>query len=363
MGEFLYFFVYVVQQLGVMLGVGAQTVLLCTHLVAVHRAEVESSGASYARAARLALGAGLALMVLSGAAAIVLHVLSGQIAIVLAPAFLFKWALIAGLFCAYFFERHFFSSNIFYAITGATWYALFLVHSLGPVASWATLGTLYGAWLVVFAATWGCFVALMHWRRIPSAQPMRAPTAVQKEITKVVPKVVPILKPVVAVAPPPPKLPPQPKIEEPVIITINSAPRKSLWQRLLALLPKRKPAPYVPLPVVPPVPTVVKLTPPPAPVPPAVIAPTIVIAKPEPLLPAPPVPMVSPVILPLTIEVAHNTPVVPTPVVAPPTSHRTLIEEVIDHLLVPALRIMPQSAADIDKQNRPPVVRLGESQL
>ena len=58
MGEFLYFLIYVAQQLGIMLGVGAQTVLLCAHLIAVHHGEQESPHAAYAQAARKALGAG-----------------------------------------------------------------------------------------------------------------------------------------------------------------------------------------------------------------------------------------------------------------------------------------------------------------
>ena len=65
MGEFFYFLIYVAQQLGVMLGVGAQTVLLCTHLVAVHHGEQESPHASYADAARKALSASFFFIIIS----------------------------------------------------------------------------------------------------------------------------------------------------------------------------------------------------------------------------------------------------------------------------------------------------------
>ena len=102
MGEFFYFLIYVAQQLGVMLGVGAQTVLLCAHLIAVHHGDKENPHVAYAEAARKALGAGFVLVVVSGLFAVATHLFSGQADIVLSPAFLFKWALIVVLLAAFF---------------------------------------------------------------------------------------------------------------------------------------------------------------------------------------------------------------------------------------------------------------------
>src|SRR3989338_9836435 len=101
-GDFFYFLIYVVQQLGVMLGVGAQTVLLCAHLIAVHHGEKESPHAAYAEAARKALGAGFFLIIVSGLSATAIHAQGGQIDVILAPAFLFKWLLILVLLVAFF---------------------------------------------------------------------------------------------------------------------------------------------------------------------------------------------------------------------------------------------------------------------
>jgi hypothetical protein len=41
----------------------------------------------------------------------------------------------------------------------------------------------------------------------------------------------------------------------------------------------------------------------------------------------------------------------------PAETKNSFIQEVIDHMLVPALRIMPQTPEDIAKHNRPPVVK------
>src|SRR3990167_11355785 len=90
-GELLYFTIYVLQQLGIMLGVGAQTVLLCTHLIAVHHGEAEPPHANYAEAARKALRAGFFLIIISGAGAVAIHALTGNTEVLFAPAFLFKW--------------------------------------------------------------------------------------------------------------------------------------------------------------------------------------------------------------------------------------------------------------------------------
>ena len=288
-GEFLYFLIYVAQQLGVMLGVGAQTVLLCAHLLAVHHGEQENPHAAYAQAARFALGVGFFLIVTSGLFAVAMHLQNGQLDIVLAPAFLFKWALITVLLAAFFLQNRLREwVNFYYAFTGTTWYALFLVHSLGPVTSWSSLWVLYILWAVLFTLVWTGFVALMRSgiKRPASAPPAPAPfVVIKKETPK--PIVVFTPKPAPPPKPPPPPLPPPPP-------------------------PPPKPPP----------------PPPPAP----------------PLPPPKPIPPPPPVVIP-----------VPPPVV--PVRKPGLMQEVIDHLLVPALRIMPQRPEDIGKHNRPPVVK------
>src|SRR3989344_2721319 len=257
MGEFFYFVIYVAQQLGVMLGVGAQTVLLCAHLIAVHHGDKENPHVAYAEAARKALGAGFVLVVVSGLFAVATHLFSGQADTVLSPAFLFKWALIIVLLAAFFLQSRLREwVNFYYAFTGTTWYALFLVHSLGPITSWGSLWVLYILWGILFALVWWGFVALM-----------------QRDSKKPAPR----------------PLPP------PIIITVKKE------------VPKPLPPPPKPIP-------------PPPPPPPVVV-------------PAPP----------------------------PPARKPGIVQEVINHLLVPALRIMPQRPEDISKHNRPPVVKPDQS--
>jgi len=63
-----------------------------------------------------------------------------------------------------------------------------------------------------------------------------------------------------------------------------------------------------------------------------------------------------PLSLPVPAPVVVSAPPVP-PVIAPPVRKPNIMQEVINHLLVPALRIMPQRPEDIGKHNRPPVVK------
>ena len=295
MGEFFYFVIYVAQQLGVMLGVGAQTVLLCAHLIAVHHGDKENPHVAYAEAARKALGAGFVLVVVSGLFAVATHLFSGQADIVLSPAFLFKWALIVVLLAAFFLQSRLREwVNFYYAFTGTTWYALFLVHSLGPITSWGSLWVLYILWGILFALVWWGFVALMQRE---SKKPASTPApAVAVVVKKEVPKPLP---------PPPKPIPPPP--------------------------------PPVVVPVPPPPPPIIVYAPPPPPPPPP---------PPKPIPPPPPPPQPTPVVV---------------PVPPPPVRKPGIIQEVIDHLLVPALRIMPQKPEDISKHNRPPVVRPDQS--
>ncbi len=284
MGEFFYFLIYVAQQLGIMLGVGAQTILLCAHLVAVHHGDKENPHVAYAEAARKALGAGFILIVISGLFAVVIHLFSGQADIVLSPAFLFKWALIVVLLAAFFLQSRLREwVNFYYAFTGTTWYALFLVHSLGPIASWGSLWVLYILWGILFTLVWTGFVALM-----------------QRESKK-----------------------PAPVFKPPVAFVV----KKEIPKPVAAFIPK------TPLPAPPP-----PLAPKPVPPPP-----------PPKLISPPPLPQPPPIIIPTPPPAI----VVPAPVRKP-----GIMQEVINHLLVPALRIMPQKPEDIGKHNRPPVVKL-----
>src|SRR3989344_565354 len=220
--------IYLFQQLGVMLGVGSMTLLLCTHLLAVHRREIDSPNTNYAHVAHGALSLSFFLIVISGLGAVAYHYLGGALAVLLQPAFLFSWVLIVILLAAHVLQGRLAQwSNGVYGFAGGTWYAFFLVHTLGPVTSWATLGILYVLWILFFAAVWTGFLRVMAWKfkapvlalaakpavKIipPPAPKPTPPPPVPKPVPPPAPKPVPPPPPVPVFVPPPlPPPPPQP---------------------------------------------------------------------------------------------------------------------------------------------------------
>ncbi len=299
-GELLQLSIYIFQQAGIMLGIGAQTVILCTHLLVLHRHESESTEVTLESAARTTLWISFALIILSGLGAVALHWQAVQLEILLAPAFLFKWILILVLLFALALEStlgHW--NDAARGFVGATWYALFVIHTLGLASSWLTLGILYAVWLVFFGLVWSVFVWMLR----------RHNGGVIPEIKKEVPKPVP----------PPKPLPPPPPIPKPIPPPPPSPPPKPI-------------PPPAPLPMVIPPPPPPKPVPPPAPVvPPPPALPAVALAKegPKPLVPQP---IIATTPAPTTTEPVHNPD-------------------------VPALRIMPQKPEDIGNATRPQVVK------
>ncbi|OGC89067.1 hypothetical protein A3D70_01585 [Candidatus Adlerbacteria bacterium RIFCSPHIGHO2_02_FULL_54_18] len=218
-GEVLYITIYVLQQLGMMLGVGSITVLLCAHLVALHRGERDSPQMSYVHAAHTALSAAFFLIILSGLAAVVYHYLGGALGTLLQPTFLFKWVLIFVLLLAHLVQGRMQTWNIVvYGFAGGTWYALFLVHSVAPVASWETLGILYGLWIAFFGLVWTGFLLLLrgglHLHFSLPAMPSLPPLPIMHKKPVAVAVMSPVVQAVVPpkiVLPPPPPPPPPPK--------------------------------------------------------------------------------------------------------------------------------------------------------
>ncbi len=164
--EFAGLALFSAQQLGVMLAVGAETVLLTAYLLAIHHPD-RAPRQQFLPAVRFVQGSGLFLILLSGAGAVWLHYAAQQFDVLLAPAFLFKWALIAMLLPAYLVEHYAKKEHAAVrGFAGASWFALFLVHTLAPVASWADLLALYVAWLLAFGFTWAGFVLVMRRTKI-----------------------------------------------------------------------------------------------------------------------------------------------------------------------------------------------------
>ncbi len=289
-------FLYSFQQLGVMLGVGAETILLITYAISVRDGVVDAKETQIARAVGKALLTGLWLMVLSGAAIVALHISLGQAAILLAPAFLFKWLLIAFLLAATFVWRGKpFPTFVWEGLIGASWYALFLVHIIAPVAAWSDLIVLYVVWVAGFLLIWSAAVYMTH------KKPVSAPVPAVKTEPKLLatpPEPRPVIKP------------------DPVRPSIPVPAAKEVFQ------PKVEP----------------KLLPPTHPVP------ILKIEVPKPISPPSP---------PLAVEPVKPTPPPPPPVTKPelptmiiPHVPTPTIEE---HFGLPAIRVMPRTLEEAKK--------------
>ncbi len=374
-----------------MLGVGAQSVLLCAHLVAVHRGESESLDDTQVRAARAAQSAGLALMVCSGLVAVALHVMSNTVPVLFEPAFLFKWVLIVAATVLLFLQHARIGSHTLLGLAGGVWFALFLVHTLAPIITWASLLVIFTAWLAGFALVWAIAVFALSGK---TARPSKvlytaAPVIAAAPLPKPLPTIVAPKPAPVAMPRPAPMVVPKPVLVVPKPITVAAAlgahkeplllPESTWWHRLLEVLErlmlsaathpqeqkikieqqaeqKAKPPAPAPVPVSKPV-VIAKPTPPPAPL----------VVKPTP----PPVPVVAPTPRPLDLSklpevLEHDEPLVPAqttpaptpnpvepakPAAAPAPEQTKPVVEVA----VPGLHIMPRTPADIANQHRPPV--------
>ncbi|MDO8517690.1 MAG: hypothetical protein Q7S26_00145 [bacterium] len=146
---------YSIQQLGVMFAVGAQTVILVAYLLAIRNGIVDEQEERFSKAVKRVLFVGLFLIVISGLAITALELLAAHRPIVFSPAYLFKWCLIGmGVVLARATWGISRSAGLLEGVAGATWYALFAVHILAPVATWPQLLTLFSVWLIVFVLGW-----------------------------------------------------------------------------------------------------------------------------------------------------------------------------------------------------------------
>lgn len=157
---------YSIQQLGVMLAVGAETIILVAYVLAIRNGVVDSQEEHFAKAVKRVLFVGLFLIVISGLAITALELLAAHQLIVFSPAYLFKWCLIAlGVVLARATWGNSFKKGLLEGVAGATWYALFAVHILAPVATWPQLLMLYTVWLIVFVLTWTGLVFVLRGKR------------------------------------------------------------------------------------------------------------------------------------------------------------------------------------------------------
>ncbi len=248
--ELVRLLLFCVQQFGIVLAVGAQTVMLISFLIATRDGVVDQKEERFSHALLFALKLGLISIIASGILITLLHLSLGEYGVVETPAFLFKWLLI-GIIVAvtYRIARAPFAHFFWEGILGAHWYALFVLHVLAPLTTWVDLLILYGLWSVGFMLAW---VSLVYSMR---AKKERLPAPHGKDIA---PEPMPIIKKETPPQPPPAT----PKAPEPVVL-----------QKPQALPPPPLPAVVTTVAAsTPPMPPPVKpVEPPPPPVQPAIV--------------------------------------------------------------------------------------------
>lgn len=209
---------FCVQQVGVVLAVGAQTVMLGSLLTSARELRIDEKKERFGRIVIRILAVGLFLMIVSGVAATALHFSFEQMNIIEAPAYIFKWILLIlssgiALYVAQRPYTHFFGEGVL----GAQLYALLVLHVLAPLVGWADILIPYAIGTITFIVLWVIVVRLLL--RAPK-ETTSAPT-ILKRAPVVLPPVEKIPEPVVVEMPPAPvPLPP------PVVVAVPPLPEK-----------------------------------------------------------------------------------------------------------------------------------------
>jgi len=305
---------YFVQQLGVMLAVGGEVIVLVAYLRAIRDTNISETEASFARAVRHVVFVGLVCIIISGIAITYIHIAINQATTIFEPAYIFKWTLIGVLLLVALLHRRVtISTNIAEGLIGGTWLALFFLHVLAPVTSWSMLGRVYVLWIVCFMFFWAVAVLTIGGKDMFSRG--------HQEHTEAEPPPTPAPPPAKAQAPPPAVVRmPAPKPQPPV------------------RAPEPKPLPP-PLPL---------------PLPKEEVTHTVV------SMPTEAFPYKKPVIDPTAILHPHLT-AESSFGLAPESSGggegSIHTADVTEHL--PAVRVMPRSPEDLETQQRGPTVRYG----
>lgn len=172
---------YALQQLGMMLGFGAQIILLCTYLIGTRDGAINETEDQLAKGVYRVLLASLFIVALSGVGIIIQAIAHNETSVFSQPAFVFKWVLIvlAVLFAVLLHGRNIWNSW-YENFAAANWGALFLLHIFAPVATYILLLELYGVWLVGFSIGW---MLLVYSLRPHTVQYYNAPIS-ETEIPK-----------------------------------------------------------------------------------------------------------------------------------------------------------------------------------
>jgi len=395
--DFLNLISYFVQQLGIALGIGAETILLVAFIMMMRDGVVDDEEHRFARAVRRVLFTSLLFILLSGGAVVAAqYFATGSIAIITEPVFLFKWILIGLVLLLALFSRGVsLVSELVEGLAGGTWYALFLIHIFAPATTWDVLGILYGVWMAAFMVCWAILVFTMRGlgiatpttpvdvRKPSTPQPIISNTAnimskstVSASMPISMSASAPVALPTMSQQAPASVVPPVP-VAVPLMQQPSAQPVAAVPPQPIQTMPKMPPVAPMPAPMPKPVPPPVAVsTQAPAPmVAPVQQAPaplkidpiTLVAVKPQPVAdivkqepiimpPAAVVQQAAPqqtVFVPRPTVETHSLPILP-PIVAAPMDLMKK-EEPVD---LPAVRVMPQTPMQVPDQNRASIVRL-----
>lgn len=179
---------YCLQQFGMTLGVGAETILLVAYLQSVRDGIVDDKESGFARAVGGVKDFGLALIITSGAGIVALQFLNGQLNEFLSIVVFFKWSLIGiVLFMTFITRGPSLAAGLLQGLSAGTWYALFAVHILAPAAPWEQLAMFYAVWLVGFSICWTALVFALRNRRPLAAVATRPTSAISKAAVIITP--------------------------------------------------------------------------------------------------------------------------------------------------------------------------------
>jgi hypothetical protein len=214
---------YCTQQLGIMLGVGAEIIGLVMYLIASRDNTIDKDEERFLRATKRVLYFGIAIIFISG---LLITILSPRDTI-MQPAYLFKWVLIVFVTSLAFVDMS--SSAIHDTVKGiaaGSWFALFAVHILAPVTTWINLGLITFLWMIGFMTCWMALTFVLHGKKskgldTPVSVAVPAPVTQKPKVSVPPPRpipapIVPPLAPIRVQTPVPPPAPRREPIAQPL---------------------------------------------------------------------------------------------------------------------------------------------------
>lgn len=157
----LQFVLFVVQQAGILLGVGAQVFVLVSHLRELHTPAFHEREEQLYRGARAGRALALAAIILSGGILTFEIYVLGMYDILFAPAFVGKWVLIILAAALHISASHTTRRWTVEGAAGGVWLALLILHIVAPETGWQNLLLWAGLWALAFGALWTGASALL----------------------------------------------------------------------------------------------------------------------------------------------------------------------------------------------------------